>query len=635
MPAFQRLLFRRHLVFLVACAAAPEVFAEEQPGKRIYQMQCARCHGVKGEGTKKEYPDKLVGNRSLTSLTRYIERRMPDEAPEKCVGDEARKVAKYIYDAFYSKAAQMRNKPPRIDLSRLTVPQYRNAVADLIGSVRQPGIWNTRRGLQAQFFKTRRLRRRLAGQIDPVVNFDFGKKSPKAGLVDAKSFAIRWNGSVLAPESGEFEFIVETENAFKLWVNDRNKPLIDAWVKSGKDKAFRKSIQLLGGRVYPLQLEFYKSDKEATASVSLRWKRPHRTATLIVSEFLTPNRFPESFVAETKFPPDDRSEGYERGTSVSKAWVDATTDGAIETANYVTAHLSELAGLRAVGKDQREAKLREFSARFMQRAFRRPLTKKQKDLVDRSFGKAPSPEAATKRVVLLALTSPRFLYRELGAKDDPNNVASRMSFSLWDSLPDKELMEAVAAGELSNRKQITQHAQRMLSDLRARTKLRQYLTYWLHVDQPLDLAKDPKKFPQFTPEIASDLRSSLELFLDDVVWSDGSDFRQLLLADHTYLNERLAKFYDVAIAKGDGFRKVRFKDGKSAGALTHPYLMASFAYTDTTSPIHRGVFLARNVLGRRLRPPPDAFTPLSPDLHPNLTTRERVTLQTKSKFCMS
>ena len=71
-------------------------------------------------------------------------------------------------------------------------------------------------------------------------------------------FAIRWEGSVLAPETGDYEFIVRTEHAARLWVNDLKKPLIDAWVKSGNDTEFRESIRLLGGRAYPIRLEFSK-----------------------------------------------------------------------------------------------------------------------------------------------------------------------------------------------------------------------------------------------------------------------------------------------------------------------------------------------------------------------------------------
>ena len=114
------------------------------------------------------------------------------------------------------------------------------------------------------------------------------------------------------------------------------------------------------------------------------------------------------------------------------------------------------------------------------------------------------------------------------------------------------------------------------------------------------------------------------LFLEDVVWSDASDFRQLLLADSLYMNGRLAKFYGAEPPADGTFEKVFLQSDERAGVLTHPYLMAGYAYTSTSSPIHRGVFVARSVLGRSLRPPPEAVAPLPPDLHFDLTTRERV-----------
>jgi hypothetical protein len=150
------------------------------------------------------------------------------------------------------------------------------------------------------------------------------------------------------------------------------------------------------------------------------------------------------------------------------------------------------------------------------------------------------------------------------------------------------------------------------------------------------LAKDEQRFPEFDDAAVADLRSSLELFVEEVVWSERSDFRQLLLADKVYLNERLAKLYGNAAGVDEGdFQPIRLDDGLRAGVLTHPYLMASFAHDRDSSPIHRGVFLARGVLGRSLRPPPVAVAPLAPDLHPHLTTRERVTMQTKPTNCMT
>jgi hypothetical protein len=115
----------------------------------------------------------------------------------------------------------------------------------------------------------------------------------------------------------------------------------------------------------------------------------------------------------------------------------------------------------------------------------------------------------------------------------------------------------------------------------------------------------------------------------------------LLLDESVFMNDRLKKFYASEIAQGGEpapggeFTRVRLDDGQRAGVLTHPYLMAVFAHSRDSSPIHRGLFLARGVLGQALRPPPEAVVPLSPELHPGLTTRERVSLQTQSAACMT
>jgi hypothetical protein len=149
------------------------------------------------------------------------------------------------------------------------------------------------------------------------------------------------------------------------------------------------------------------------------------------------------------------------------------------------------------------------------------------------------------------------------------------------------------------------------------------------------MAKDPKRFPEFNDATASDLRTSLELFVEDVVWSESSDFRELLQADWLYLNGRLAQLYRPDLPPDAPFIKMETLPGERAGVLTHPYMMAGFAYTATSSPIHRGVFIARSVLGRSLRPPPEAVSPLPVELHANLTTRERISLQTKGEACQT
>jgi hypothetical protein len=629
--------------------ALPAWAADGLSGEQIYKQKCSSCHGAKGEGTNDNYPEPLAGDRSVAQLAKFIAKTMPKDAPAKCTVAEAEAVSAYIYDAFYSKLAQARNRPARLELSRLTVRQYRNAIADLIGEFRPPSRWGDQRGLKAEYFKSRNLGGgdRVFERIDPQVAFDFGTVGPDAKF-DDEQFSIRWVGSVLAPETGTYEFIVRTENGAKLWLNDNNKPLIDASVKSGKDTEYRGSIYLLGGRAYPLRLEFSKAkygvDDTKTrkvkpppvkASMTLLWKLPQQSVEVIPSRNLTPEQGPELLAVETPFPPDDRSVGYERGTSVSKAWDRATTDAALEVTGYVVAHLRELAGTRDEAPD-RAAKLRAFCLRFAERAFRRPLTAEQKQFfVARHFDGARDLDMAVKRSILLVLKSPRFLYRELNPNPDAYDVASRISFGLWDSLPDKDLLKAAAAGQLTTHDQVKRQAERMLPDLRTRSKLREFLHQWLKIDANPEVVKDPKRYPGFDQAVVSDLRTSLDLFLDDVIWSQASDFRQLFLADSLFLNGRLADFYGEDLPADAGFQKVAPDEGEHAGILTHPYLMACFAYTATSSPIHRGVFVARNLLGRSPRPPPQAFVPLPVESHPGLTTRERVMLQTKPLTCQA
>ncbi len=642
---------------IVAFVVVGKVAAQAPDGLAIYQKKCASCHGKAGEGAK-PYPHPLVGNRSVMQLSRYIMRFMPEDAPGTIKGPEADKVAAYIYDAFYSPAAQAKIKAPRIELARLTVNEYRYAIADLVGGfstgkpVRSVKTGNEEYGLRGDYFTVGAKRNRTLAftRLDPVLRFDFASTTSGFEKLKTPEIAANWHGSVIARETGLHEFIVRTEHSMKFWVNDTKKPLIDASVKSGNDTEFRAAVYMLAGRAYPIRLEFWRGNigvrkdpkdklKQVKTTVALEWKPPHGVAEVIPQQNLIPDDAPTAFAPAIALPPDDRSAGYERGTAVSKEWVQATTDGAIETANYVVAHLAELSGVRADAAN-RPTLLKDYAGKFAQRAFRRPLTTaEQKFYIDRQFEVAKDADAAVKRTVLLVLQSPRFLYREPyvapGTNGDAFDVASRIAFSLWDSLPDAVLLSAAAEGRLKTRADVTREAERMLADRRAKTKVRNFFMQWLKADQVAEVHKDAKVFPGFDGRAVGDLQTSLEMFIDETIWSPASDYRQLFLAEHLFLNGRLAAFYGGDLPPDAKFQKVKLKTGDRFGVLTHPLLMANFSYTATSSPIHRGVFLARNVLGVALRQPPDAFTPLAPELHPNLSTRERIALQTSPKDCRS
>ena len=383
-----------------------------------------------------------------------------------------------------------------------------------------------------------------------------------------------------------------------------------------------------------------KEFSSQAATIRLMWEPPHGTLQTIPKRFLSPQVVAESFVCATPFPPDDRSYGWERGTTISQAWEEATTAAAIEAANYIDAHLEAVTG----AKGSLNKNLARFATDLAELAFRQPLSLElQQTYVSQHFEAIDDPEIALRRSVLMILMSPRFLYREVAAEPSSYDVASRLAFTLWDSQPDEPLFAKAENGELVTEEQVRKQAERMLGDMRARSKLHEFLLTWLDVDLQVDLTKNPERFPEFDAETIADLRTSLEVFLDEVVWSEHSDYRRLFLADEVFLNKRLARFYgkaelaelDDSEALNEEFSKAKLDEGRRAGVLTHPYVLARFAHPEDTSPILRGVFLVRRVLGQALKPPPEAVPPLAARLHPELTTRQRVTLQTKPATCMT
>lgn len=619
-------------------APAEDAAALLQRGRSIYQKLCASCHGDQGQGVKDEYEDPLIGDRSLRSLTRKIDRTMPEEDEGACVGEDAAAVARYIYDTFYSpqaRAAQLADLKP--DLQRLTVPQYRRAVADLIGSFRP--------GHDKPYTEQRGLSMRATERPHETANEVFYEI---ANNQRSKRFEVTWEGSVLAERTGEYEFIIRSRNGFDFWFNEpdwRVTPQVDGSVVSGSEiRETRYTAFLVGGWAYPVRLKWMLSEKEKQGFVELKWKPPGGVIQRIPKRSLMPQETPKVAVISTLFPADDASTGYERGTSISRAWQEATIRAAIEAANLIVDDLDALADIQSANDPQRGAKIRRFCERFVARAIRRPLDDDAKQrFVEKLFAGAPNVESAAKRVVLLTLCSAEFLYPDPGAgvdQPDDFDIAARLALALWDSLPDDELTRAAERGQLHDRDQIARQAERMLADRRARAKMRGFFHHWLELDRAENVSKDEKVFPEFDAALMNDLRLSLEMFLDHVVWSESSDYRQLLLADYLYVNDRLRKLYapqapDAGDQSGGEFVRVKVDPARRSGVITHPYLLTAFAYHNATSPIHRGVFLTRNIVGRQLKPPPKAISFSNAKFDPSLTMRQKVTQLTRDNACMS
>jgi hypothetical protein len=305
--------------------------------------------------------------------------------------------------------------------------------------------------------------------------------------------------------------------------------------------------------------------------------------------------------------------------------------------DYVVEHLDELAKLkRDQPEPERRRNIDDFAEKFVARAFRRPLSDEEKErFVRKHFKENVSPDQAVKRLVLQTLSSARFLYPEVGGpeKADQWTIASRLALLLWDSVPNERLLDRLNKGEFNDPGKFDKVVNEAVWNWRTRIKMRGFYHHWLEMERADELVKDKGAFPEFDPAVAADLRTSLFAFLDEATWGkEKAGYRELLLSSAYPMNERLGKIYGTEV-KG-GFQPVILDGGKRAGLITHPFVLSYLAYHNNTSPIHRGVFLTRHIIGMPLKSPPMANEFKDSKFDPSLTMREKVTSMTKSQDCM-
>jgi hypothetical protein len=275
------------------------------------------------------------------------------------------------------------------------------------------------------------------------------------------------------------------------------------------------------------------------------------------------------------------------------------------------------------------------------RVFRRPLTSGEIDAFVAIYGKGAeyypkvsSASTAGARVVLEAmLQSPQFLYRiELseGALTEWE-LASRLSYALWQSMPDQALTAAAQSGALSGDGYAAQ-VQRLLADPRAEETVRTFHAQLFRVSLFADITRSTTLFPEFSTALRASMIEEPLRFSADVYKGQG-DLAQLLTAPHSFIDANLAKVYKLT-APGSGFARVNFTDGRRAGLLTQVGFLALNSTATDPAAIHRGVFLNRRILCAPLAAPGMAAPPLPAD-DPNdpKTLRERVTIFTGTGTC--
>src|SRR5580704_4331330 len=252
-----------------------------------------------------------------------------------------------------------------------------------------------------------------------------------------------------------------------------------------------------------------------------------------------------------------------------------------------------------------------------ERAFRRPVT--QKDLVaPMQFfkqGRADSGnfEGGIQNGIIAIIASPKFLYRAepppAGLAPGTNyrisdiELASRLSFFLWSTVPDEELLRVAEQGKLADPKVFEQQVRRMLSSERSRSLVTNFASEWLKLRDIDTIDPDPFIYPNFDPSLRSAFRRELELFVDSIQREDRSVL-DLLTANYTFVNERLALHYGIPDVRGDEFRRVLLPDSKRYGLLGKGAILMVTSYANRTSVVLRGNYILENITGTPPSPPP-------------------------------
>jgi hypothetical protein len=261
--------------------------------------------------------------------------------------------------------------------------------------------------------------------------------------------------------------------------------------------------------------------------------------------------------------------------------------------------------------------------RFASRAFRRPVTLAEVDALVKLHQSARAAgdrfEQAIKLPMMAVLVSPHFLFRiELDPASNPQSphplndyeLATRLSYFLWSSTPDDELLSLAESGGLRSPAVLEAQVQRMLADPRSSAFISNFAGQWLELRKLEYFKPDPARFPAFDDKLRTSMRREAELFFENIVRQDRS-ILEFLDADYSFLNEPLARHYGIAGVTGDTFQRVSLTGTHRGGVVTMAGVLAVTSMPMRTSPVKRGKFVLEQILGTPPPPPPADVPPLS------------------------
>jgi hypothetical protein len=593
----------------VVLLAGPGSFFAQDPGlvddaARFVGQWCVSCHGGAKPASDfdlSRFPGSFAD--PDRALRRCAERlRAGEMPPDKAAQPPRDQVAALLARIERAGGHDSRPGPGRVTIRRLSRYEYRNTIRDLLG-VEAPaddfpvddvgyGFDNIGDVLSISpllFDKYAAAAEQIAGEAILAEDPD----RPRRTRIDGKSLASTLPDSFRGSARVLFKSGQATAGAFAPRAGD-----YVLRVRAYGDQAGPEKVRMIlgadgGSPAVEVEVAATKDAPEEYETRSRLKKGPVKVGVAFPNDYYLPT--PED-------PKGDRN--------LIVEWVEIV--GPLDRIDPPPSHRAIFAA--DPGGPDPAARLRAMLPPFLLRAWRRPATEAEvarlEELAARGMAEGAKFERAVQLVVQAALTSPNFLFRAepapAGAKPGGDRdltgfeLASRLSYFLWSSMPDRASFELAAKDGLREPAALRREVRRMLADPRSSALAENFAGQWLELRNLADAAPDPGRFPDFDEDLRDAMRRETEMLFEAIL-RENRPVSELVDGDFTFVNERLARHYGIVGVHGTHFRRVPAPPDRGGGFLAHASVLTVTSNATRTSPVKRGKFVLDNVLDA---PPP-------------------------------
>lgn len=582
----------------------------------LFKKYCFECHGTEEPEAgldmiafSRQLPGRATAARKWEKILQLIESgAMPpadhDPLPTK---DEQKRMVKWIDDTIFFVDCERPPDPGRVTIRRLNRAEYNNTIRDLFGIDFKPakdfpsddvgyGFDNIGDVLSVQPLLMEKYLDAAESITDKVIVLVNSKNVQHRDPEQLKKTGAANpgpQGFLIMPSTAEvfdrFEIPVTGEYIIRAEA---------AAIQAGPEKA-KVEFRIDGKKIKVFEVEGHLKPGMYETKVKLsRGKR----------------KFAAAFINDYYNPKAEDPKERDRNLGVRILEIEGPVNFRQE--DLPETHTRVIFVKPSEYKTVRQA-ARDILRKLAYRTFRRPVTDEELEkylkLVEMAVERKESFEEGIQVALQAILVSPHFLFRvETGqpvadASDFQHisdyQLASRLSYFLWSTMPDETLFELATKGTLHRPKVLEQQVTRMLKDRRSKALVENFAAQWLNLRSLEDVYPDRKTFPNFDRKMRNDMRRETEL-LFKAVMQENRSILDFLDADFTHVNERLAKHYGIPDIKGEKFQKVALTNGQRSGVLTHASILTLTSETKRTSPVKRGKWIMENVLGTPPPPPP-------------------------------